>query len=109
VTFVSQGSSLHDPHEPTTVKEALSSEDAENWKATMDSEYDSLMKNNTWTLEFLPLRRSIVSCKWILKCKYNAHGKVTQNKTCLVARNFSQEKGIDSDETFSPVVKISSY
>jgi hypothetical protein len=53
-------------------------------------------------------KRSIISCKWILKRKYKAHSVITHYKTYLVAHSFTQEKGINYDKTFSPMVKISS-
>ncbi len=46
------------------------------------------------------------SCKWILEQKYNAHGIITHYKAGLVAYGFTQEKGINYDETFLHVVKI---
>lgn len=40
------------------------------------------------------------SYKWILERKYNAHAIITCYKARLVACGFTQEKGIDYDETF---------
>jgi hypothetical protein len=59
------------------------------------------MDNGKFTLE-----RSIISCEWILKRKYNAHGVITHYKTYLVAHSFTQEKGTNYDKMFSPMVKI---
>jgi hypothetical protein len=99
---------LLDPDEPNTIQEALNSIDAQKWKEAMDDEYSSLIKNNTWVLVDLPPGRSTVTNKWVLKKKYNAQGLITRYKARLVARGFSQEKGIDYNETFSPVINISS-
>ncbi len=61
VRFASQLSSSNDHDAPTTIKEASSSIDVEKWKESLNSECDSLMKNNTWTLEDLLAWRSIVA------------------------------------------------
>ena len=36
--------------EPKTIEEALAGEHAKEWKAAPDSEYESLMENETWEL-----------------------------------------------------------
>ena len=40
--------------EPKSLEEALTSEHSKQWKAAADSEYESLMKNETWKLVELP-------------------------------------------------------
>jgi hypothetical protein len=37
------------------------------WEKEMTIEYDSLMKNKTWTLIPLPPGNNLVGCKWIYK------------------------------------------
>ena len=50
----------------------------------------------------------MVGCKWIYKIKTRSDGSIERYKTCLVAKGFTQEYGIDYEETFAPVVRISS-
>ena len=47
-----------------------------------------------------------LSCKWIFKVKHRPDGSIEQHKARLVARGFTQEHGIDYDETFAPVAQM---
>jgi len=48
--------------EPKSVKPGLNDP---QWKAPMQSKYDALQHNNTWTLVPLPPNRQTIGCKWI--------------------------------------------
>ncbi|PRQ23920.1 putative RNA-directed DNA polymerase [Rosa chinensis] len=88
--------------EPSHYKAALK---IPAWKQAMQEEYDALMNQNTWTLVPLPPDKNLVPCKWIFKIKRNSDGSIARHKARLVARGFSQEYGVDFEETFSPVVR----
>ncbi|MCO5584252.1 hypothetical protein L7F22_038176 [Adiantum nelumboides] len=75
----------------------------------MKDEIDSLQKNNTWTLVPLPPARKPISCKWVLRRKLHPDGSVARYKARLVARGFSQIAGLDYGDTFSPVLRMSSF
>ncbi|GKB50719.1 retrovirus-related pol polyprotein from transposon TNT 1-94 [Tanacetum coccineum] len=51
-----------------------------------------------------PVGRNIMAVKWIWKNKTDAENTVIQNKSRLVAKGYSQEEGIDFEESFAPVV-----
>jgi hypothetical protein len=55
-----------------------------------------------------PEGKSVVTSKWIYKIKHAADGSVKKYKVRFVARGFSQEEGVDYDETFSPVARYTS-
>jgi len=52
-----------------------------------------------------PPGANVVTAKWIFKHKYHSDGSLARHKARWVVRGFSQQHGIDYDETFSPVVK----
>ena len=90
------------------VKEALAGCDKSKWLGAMESEYASLMKNETWKLTYCPDGRKIIGCKWVLKVKRDEFGNISRYKARLVAQGFSQIPGVDFNETFAPVIKPSS-
>ena len=74
----------------------------------MKEELDALFKNHTWDLVTLPSRKSVVGCKWIYKIKTRFDGSIKRYKARLVAKIFTQEYGIDYEEIFASVARISS-
>ena len=53
-----------------------------------------------------PPKKSMVGCKWIYKIKTRSDGFIERYKTRLVAKGFTQEYGIDYEETFASVARI---
>jgi hypothetical protein len=74
----------------------------------MVEEMDVLDKNEAWDIVEFPTRRKFVGRKWLFKKKFSEKGKVEKYKDRLVAKGYSQLKGIGFGEIFSPVAKLSS-
>jgi hypothetical protein len=74
----------------------------------MTDELDALHKTHTWDMTTLPPGKSAVGCKWVYKFKTRADGSVERYKALLVARGSTQEYGIDYEETFAPVARLTS-
>ncbi|MCO5587979.1 hypothetical protein L7F22_041932 [Adiantum nelumboides] len=72
----------------------------------MQSEYTLIVANDTWDLVELPKNAKALPCKWFYKNKYTLGGFNPKHKARLVAKGFKQEKGVDFDEIFLPVVKM---
>lgn len=94
--------------EPLSYEDALYNLHSNDWQATINSDFQSLIKNNTWEILPQPPICIYVGCKWILKIKYGPNNTILKSKACLVVQGFSQKEGIDYYETFSPVLKSSS-
>lgn len=75
------------------------------WKATMDSEYSALMKNETWHLVPYQNNMNLIDAKWVFKVKYRDDGSIDRYKARLIAKGFKQRYGLDYTDTFSPVIK----
>lgn len=69
--------------EPTTLEDALASEDAPEWRNAWKGELESLKKNGTWVIERVPENRNIVGCRWLFKRKEDGRLKVR-----LVAKGY---------------------
>ncbi|CAI7845514.1 unnamed protein product [Closterium sp. NIES-54] len=93
------------PGEPATLKEALESSDAKEWKKAMESEMKSIEENGTWELVELPEGRKAITSKWLFKIKSDADGKIERYKSRLVAKGYQHKEKVDYKELFAPVVK----
>lgn len=93
--------------DPISVAEALASTEREHWVTAMLAEIDNLEGKGTWSEAVMPPGRKAITAKWVFKRKRNADGVVVKFKARLVARGFTQIPGIDFEETYAPVSRLS--
>lgn len=98
---------LTEEGEPENIEEVQTHKDKIEWMKAMQEEMNSLQKNDTYDLVELPKGRKALKNKWVFKLKKDGD-KLVKYKARLVVKGFGQKRGIDFDEIFSPVVKMSS-
>ncbi|KAL5841649.1 hypothetical protein ACOSQ3_012252 [Xanthoceras sorbifolium] len=96
---------LTDSGEPECYDEAMQVEDSVKWESAMRDEMDSLMSNQTWELAELPPGKKALHNKWVFRIKEEHNGN-KRYKARMVVKGFQQKEGIDYNEIFSPVVKL---
>ena len=72
----------------------------------MNEEMQALRKNETWDLVPTSPRKKAIGCRWIYKVKYNVDGSANHYKARLVPKGYAQTHGVDYEETFAPVAKM---
>jgi len=90
--------------DPRSYREAMNSPLQCQWKVAMQQEYASLLENHTFTLVEHAHSKPI-GCKWVYKTKMNPDGTL-RYKARLVIKGYEQMQGIDFDETYAPVRKM---
>jgi hypothetical protein len=89
--------------EPTCFEQAVGNL---KWDNAMDEDMAALDANATWELVTLPEDKKTIGCKWMYKVKHNANGSVSKYKARSVAKGYAQTYGIDYEETYSPIAKM---
>uniref|UniRef100_A0A2N9HLU0 Uncharacterized protein n=1 Tax=Fagus sylvatica TaxID=28930 RepID=A0A2N9HLU0_FAGSY len=97
---------LTEDGEPSTFHEATKSQEAPMWMVAMQEEIEALHKNKTWDLVPLPQGRKAIGNKWVYKIKRDGNDQVERYRARLVVKGFAQKEGIDFNEIFSPVVRL---
>ena len=70
-----------------------------HWRLACQEELNMLQKRKVFELVDCPCDHKVVKNRWVFDIKSDGH-----KKACLVAKSFSQVKGLDFDQVFSPVV-----
>ena len=102
-SFTSFLSSIHNLCEPQSYTEAARDP---LWQQAMDAELSALHRTGTWDLVMLPPGKKAIGSRWVYKIKTNSDGSVERYKARLVAKGFAQQYGMDYEETFAPVAKM---
>ena len=78
----------------------------ECWQKAMEAELQALEENHTWDIVSCPPNVKPIGSKWVYTVKLKSDGSLDRYKARLVALGNKQEYGLDYEETFSPVAKM---
>jgi hypothetical protein len=67
---------------------------------------DSILDNGTWELIEHPYGCKSIGCKWVFKRKLRVDGTIEKHKAQLLAKGYTQKKGEDFFDTYSPVERL---
>ncbi|CAI7833777.1 unnamed protein product, partial [Closterium sp. NIES-54] len=90
---------------PRSYAEAIEGPYSSQWQSAMDAEMASWKSTGTYVDEVTPPGANIVSGMWIFRVK-RPPGSPPVFKARYVARGFSQRRGVDYFQTFSPTPKM---
>ena len=76
------------------------------WQDAKTEELLALEANKTWDMVPLPSNAYIIGSKWVYSTKFKSDGSLDRYKARLVKQRFKQQYGIDYEETFAPVAKM---
>ncbi|CAL2256839.1 unnamed protein product [Prunus armeniaca] len=99
---------LTDGGEPECYEEALTHDQQDEWLKAMHEEMQSMHENHMYDPMNLPEGRKALKKKWVYRLKMEENNSKPRFKARIVVKGFSEKKGIDFEEIFSPVVKMSS-
>ena len=72
----------------------------------MKEELDQIVKNETQELVPKLVDKNVIGTKWVFRNKMNEQGEFVRNKASLICKGYSQQEGIDYDETYALVARI---
>ena len=75
----------------------------------MQAEIKALRNRGVWRVIQTPHGVRLIKSKYVYRIKKDWTGKVVKRKSRLVVQGFSQVEGVDYEETFAPVAKVTTF
>jgi hypothetical protein len=94
-------------HIPQSYQHAMAT-DPERWMAPMKVEMSTLKAKHTWDLVKPPPGANIMDSMWIYDIKWDGEGNRIKDKARLVGKGYTQQIGVDYNETWAGVTRLES-
>jgi len=94
--------------DPRTYTEAMAHPNATEWELACNDEKRSFDTMGIYEVVPCPKWQKVVGSKWVFHIKRGPDGAIQKYKAHVVAQGFTQIKGVDYNETFAPIAKLSS-
>nr|GEW02031.1 retrovirus-related Pol polyprotein from transposon TNT 1-94 [Tanacetum cinerariifolium] len=76
------------------------------WIKVIQEEIHQFKRIDVWEFVDRPLCKNVIKMKWLWKNKFDEENTIIRNKSCLVAKGYSQQEKIDFEESFAPVARL---
>ena len=92
-----------------TYEEAMVHSDAAEWDAACEDKICNFQQMGVYDVVLQPKGRKIVGSKWVLRIKHGPDGQVQKYKAHIITQDFTQVEGLDYNQNFALVVKLSTF
>lgn len=94
-------------HIPRSYKHAMATDPA-RWMIPMQVEMNTLKAKHTWDLVKPPPGANVMGSMWIYDIKWDGEGNRIKDKARLVGKGYTQQLGVDYNETWAGVTRLES-
>ena len=92
---------------PQSYRHAMST-DPDRWMIPMKVEMETLKAKHIWDLVKAPPGANIMDSMWIYNIKWDSEGNRIKDKARLVGKGYTQQLGVDYNETWAAVTRLES-
>ena len=82
--------------------------DPDRWMLPMKVEMETLKKKHTWDLVKPPPGANVMGSMWVYDIKWDGEGNRIKDKARLVGKGYTQQLGVDYNETWAGVTRLES-
>ena len=94
--------------DPNSYKEAMKSQEKDEWIKAMDEEMRVLEKRRVGEEVDKPSGKRVLTGRWVYKAKVKKDGTIERRKARYCAKGFNQIPGEDFEEVYAPVARLES-